>query len=322
MKRTALCAAIGLTLSGCSLLAPLSFKASPDSGADSDKSFMALFPSGSHNFPSDPRLAPAITADVNLRAAAIRSSCVSPPPPVQPGGPQPVAAAVVPLLAAAAQYGFNYLVDRRRDQIQEIVDAAQASYSVNSIVEKPLSLTDSPCLLFVRYGIDKDGGSIPGLVALLRLTKIKEDESSSVKLPSAFSIEPAYVRAFNAVALTKEGAERAPTINASFAISIKAAGLQGSNVPRLLPAGEGVVTVAKLPIGKAGGARCNSAGDECRRSDIVTFPINKGALSLSLAVTEQGTTGFNDKTLQAELVAIKEAFGPALAEAVKAKFGD
>lgn len=47
---------------------------------------------------------------------------------------------------------------------------------------------------------------------------------------------------------------------------------------------------------------------------------NRGALSLTLAVAEQGKTGFDDKAASAELAAIKAAIGPALSEGVKAKY--
>jgi len=289
---------------GCALL-PLNFTPSPESGAESNNTYMALLRPDGLRLPNEIPT-PLITAE--LIAAASKASCLK-----EPDERSLAAPIVVPLLAAAAQYGFNYLVDRRKERIEEIVEAAQAPYAVTGLLKSPAELANSPCLLLLRYGMAKDGSAIPGLTALFRLETVA---------PDAFRIEPKYLRMFNAVALTKDGGDEPARVSASFAISVKAIGRQGSDIPRLLPAGEGVVTVPRVAIGKSGAARCTDTAEPCKVSDLIAFPMNKKPLSITLAVVEQGVTGFNDKAMLAELAAIREAFGPALAEAVKAKFGD
>lgn len=223
-----------------------------------------------------------------------------------------VAAAAVPILAAVAEVAFNSWADGQQRKIEAIVESAKASYAATTIVSSN-RLERTRCVAMLRYAED-DGGAIkPGLVAVLKL----EDKGASLDgLSRAFTITPIYVQMTSSVAVTVKATEAKTSI--SMALSIKAVGTPEGGVQRLLPSGEGVTSVPAVKLGKP--ARCGAS--DCKASDLVPYPIKGEALSLTVAVAEQGVTGFDDKAALAELAAVKAALGPAIGEAVKKRFGD
>lgn len=87
-------------------------------------------------------------------------------------------------------------------------------------------------------------------------------------------------------------------------------------MPALTPIGEGAVTVPKLKIG----GPAELCGTRCPTSDLVPYPIHGkelNAISLSVSVTETGNVGIDFDAAAAEIKAIKEALGPAIADTLK-----
>lgn len=232
---------------------------------------------------------------------------------LKPSPPAPaVAAAVVPIIAAVAEVVFNLWADGQQRKIEAIVDSAKASYSATTIVS-PQRLERTQCIAMLRY-TEADGGAVkPGLTAVL---KLGDKGMAPDGLSRAFTLTPIYVQMTNSVAITMMAPE--PKTSISMAMSIKAVGTPEGGVQRLLPSGEGVTTVPGVKLGKR--ARCGAA--DCKASDLVPYPTKVQALSVSLAIAEQGVTGFDDKAALAELAAVKAALGPAISEAVKKKFSD
>ena len=232
---------------------------------------------------------------------------------LKPSPPAPaVAAAVVPILAAVTEVVFNLWADGQQRKIEAIVDSAKASYSATTIVS-PQRLERTQCIAMLRYTEDDGGAVKPGLTAVLQLG---DKGMAPDGLSRAFTLTPIYVQMTNSVAITMMAPE--PKTSISMAMSIKAVGTPEGGVQRLLPSGEGVTTVPGVKLGKL--ARCGAA--DCKASDLVPYPVKVQALSVSLAIAEQGVTGFDDKAALAELAAVKAALGPAIGEAVKKTFGD
>jgi len=223
-----------------------------------------------------------------------------------------VAAALVPIIAAIGEGIFNLWADDQQRKIEAIVESAKASYAATWIMSAQ-QLEQTQCVAMVRYTED-DGGVIkPGLTTVL---KFNDKGAAPDGLSRSFTFTPIYVQMTNSVAVTLKLPE--PKTSLSFAVSVKAVGTPEGGVQRLLPSGEGVMTVPAVKLGKV--PRCRAA--DCKTSDLLPYPVKAGALSVTMAIAEQGATGFDDKAALAELAAVKSALGPAIGEAIKKKFGD
>ena len=319
---TAACA-IAFVLSGCStpgLKAVADFKKADDSGVESDRVFAALVP-----LPVGENAAPllaAISAAPELGTALTAAGC-QPPVTVE----RAVAPALVPLLTAAARFAFEAWVTNKKAEVEALLSSAKATYDASVLVKDPVVLATYPCIAILRYGVSGSPTVVnKGMVAVLKLRAVGGAPSGI----QAMQLEPTFVRAFNAVAVTAAvDQSKMPVIDLAFAVSAKAIGNQESGLPALLPAGVGSVSVASVEIGEQSKEACQSppegkpddltAARVCSRSELIPYPISKGPVSFRVGIAEAGKTGIPGARAVAELEALKAAFGPALAEAVKAK---
>ena len=155
----------------------------------------------------------------------------------------------------------------------------------------------------MRY---RDEDDKAGLLALLKIEP---------RGGNAFTIEPRYVKANNARAVTMAGdAKTPPTINLSLSVTTRGIGRHETRLAGLFPAGEGVVSVSKVEVGP--GRKSYTCNTRCPLSDLIPYPDGSGLVSVSVGVTETGEIGFDLDQRTAELKAIKEAMGPALSDAI------
>lgn len=300
----ALCASL---LAGCGTFGQRGdFTASPWSGVSEQQLKVVFFD------PSGTRGDPALIDNADLQNI-LRAQCRPPQPAGELGT---LATAVVPFVAAIGQLAVSQYFVRQQRRIEQIVEDAKAAYSLTFDID-PAVLSTLRCLVLVRHGSKPDGsvGTI-GLQAVIQLDAVQAGPTGT----AALKFRPIYVRAANAVAQTRQADK--PSISASIGLSIKAVTTQRADgVARLLPTGEGAVGVANLVLSAdADQAKC--ARPACKSSDLLPYPLDRGRLSVTLAVAEQGVTGFNDKVVLADLAALKEALGPAAGEAIRALFGD
>jgi hypothetical protein len=268
------------------------------------------------------QISDVISKDAGL-ATALRRDCAYPQPPPPSSTPSIQATpsfspALIPIVGAVVQLGFEALIDKKRRDIAAINDAATASYALNVAIAPSGDdgLASARCLVILRYAEDEKGKVNENMAAVLRL---RNHSSGSTPSTNVVSFKPVFVRANNAVATTRD-AEK-PTVNLTFAVSVKAVAVDNAGtLSRLVPAGESVATVRDLILGAPGTPSC--ATDDCPESDLLPYPTNRGVLSLSVAVAEQGKTGFDNKVVDAELAAVKAALGPAIGAAVKAKLAE
>lgn len=300
----ALCAGL---LSGCGTFGRMDFTPSALSGLSDQQLQVATF--GTGGTPADDKL----VADAELQKT-LKAQCL---PPAQPGQPQPaLGASVVPIFAALGQLAVNQYFVQQQRRIEQIVESSKAAYSLTFDVS-PADLALIRCLVLVRHGSNADGTvATIGLQAVIQLEVVQAGPIGTGTL----KFRPIYIRATNAVAQTRQAAD--PSISVSIGLSLKAVAPQRADgVARLIPTGEGAVGISNLVL-SAAGSLANCVAKACKSSDLLPYPTTRGRLSLTLAVAEQGETGFNDKVVLADLAALKEALGPAIGEAIKAKLED
>jgi hypothetical protein len=269
---------------------------------------------------SDERVKQVLDADEGLKKR-VTDEC----------GPTTVVSKVtpgsIPLIGGLSKLLFNLYIDRQINAAAKLQKAAQANYSAHAIL-MPGELGTKPCILLVRTAsISKNRSSqsgtvpdAPGLVALLKMDLMDDN--------TAFVMRPLYIKASNAVAVTKRETEGSPAaIDLSLAISIRAVGKQLTGFNGLVPVGEGVVSVTDIKLG-SGAAECFKANGkkdikgmttdtDCPRSDLIAAPTKQAWVSMAMGVTETGKIGVDFDQAAAELKAIKEALGPALSESIK-----
>lgn len=236
-------------------------------------------------------------------------------------GPVPqVAGAAAAIIAAGGKLLFDLYMDAQIRKVDELKKSAQASYS-EKIALSAGELKKARCALIIRDTVkikEKEGDIVDGKTRALGFLALIWLENKEGR---AFIMSPLYVVAKNAVARTKEGDKNDPTaINISIAVSTKGIGKQESTgVPGLFPVGEGVFSMANIPIDSNNPSDSNiwcNKKKPCPKSDLVVYP-DEGPVSVSFVVSETGKIGYDVDQYITELKAVKEAMGPAVKDALK-----
>ena len=301
MKSALVSAAALALLCGCGQMSVSNFQKSEHSGVKENKlAFVLVYPNGKNRDLS--ALAPVIGADKDLQSAMVEACDLSPdfkisavPPPV------------IPVFATLGKLIFDLFMDDQVRQLEGLKKAAQGSYSDKQQMAGG-ELRKQTCALAVRY---KEKETDYGLVALLKLVKQSDNRS--------FVLEPAYVRAKNAVVVTEKPSDNKPaTIGISVAVSVKGITKQKSGSLGLQQIGEGVVSVPKLALGPNSPAVKCEPKPRCPTSDLIPYPEAAGeVVSVALSVAEVGKISIDFDQSIAETKAIKEAIGPVLKDSIK-----
>lgn len=222
-------------------------------------------------------------------------------------------ATVIPLVAALGQYIFEAYQDRKLRELANLKKAAQKTYSGNVLVEAK-ELKSARCAVIVRVSIGKGGEKNTGLVAAVSLKHF-----NGVNF-SGFTQTPIYVKAQDSVAITHKAKDDKPSlINVTVGVAVKAIGLdQSSNVPKSVLTGSGASTVAKVELGENTSPKCFTK--PCSTSDVIPhISADEDYVTFSMSVTESGVVGIDFEQREAEIEALKAAFGPAINAAITAE---
>jgi len=221
------------------------------------------------------------------------------------------------LIAATGKLLYDLYIDKKTKNLKKLKKAASSKYS-NKVIMSSKNFKDSSCVLLYRINKkkikNKDGISKYelGIVTLLKLRY----------LTKGFTMQPIFVRAHNTSAITKKYSEgKYPKINVTYAVSLKAIGVDKDGLPVLKSFGEGVVSVVNVEIDKdkvtdnkhvvlSGKISCIE--NDCDSSDLIPYHNKSENISVSFAVTESGKLGVSIDEKLAEAATIKEAIGPAI----------
>lgn len=211
-------------------------------------------------------------------------------------------AVLAPIAVALGRYVFDQIVDAHLKELEKLKKASSSTYSGTVFFNDGAVLKQKKCFLILRTGKDSD---VPTFLALIAL----RDHGGA-----AFTVEPRYVQAANAVAVT---AEDKPALAVSLGMAIKTvAKVKDSPLAEVAAAGQGAVSVTGVKLDK-GGSAFTCAPPKCPTSDLVPYPPAKRPISVTISITETGDVGFDLDARSAEIKALKEALGPALTEALK-----
>lgn len=314
-----------LFLSGC--FQASFFKKSDDSGVPSGEVLLWYpnGPGGGNTLASDapPSASDQIAAFLkeNLEAKALSDQCY-----VEPR--VHIAPVAIPLVTALAKLGFDMIVDQKVRALDELKKRSVQTYSTTEF-EKARELPTWSCLGIARITKDhpNKGDSHLGMISLLEIIHLDANglESSGLREPRdpskaiGMRLKPLFVRSFDSVAITKQGAEDSPeVISLSFALALKGIEHAPDKLPQAVAFGAGTMSVPKVQIGKAGETKiCKN--DECGSTGLIPLPKTLGPLELTLAVTETGNVGFDIDLVKAQLAAFKAAMGPALSSALETR---
>ena len=299
-------------LSACSTLDVWTYKASSLSGTAPGKTAVIF------SFVNGPPTGSALDADflgkdTQLRSA-VNTQCNLFPAPA--AAAPPVAPALIPIAAALVQLGVEMLIDKKRRDVESITESANVVYVVNTLLPPsgPAGLADLRCVVVSRYTEDEKNRRFEQMTVVLQVAGVDAGVTATTK---ALMLKPIFVRSKTAVATTRDTAN--PKMSFAFAMSVKAVAPEpNAPVARLVPTGEASVSAKGVVLG--GEPACTK--QDCKASEPLPYPTNRGMLSVAVSVSEQGTTGFDNKVVDAELTAIKGALGPAFGEAAKTKLSE
>lgn len=299
-----LAASIGLLAAcgGCSVMGYVNFE--KDAASGTGKGSVHLYMPSAAAAPDVPKASallrePAVTEAFPGLQPAISDSCKQP-------GTSEVAPAVLAAAPVLGKLLFDLYIDRQVRKLDELKEASEAQYSAKVILDAAqlqAAVAANQCILFVRMERES---KVPGLVVVLKLRPS----------PNAFTFEPVFMAARNAVAVTQKG--ETPRIIASVAVGLKGIGKQQNGLPALASIGEASSTVPGLVLGAKEPACVRKS--PCPVSDpIPLLAARNDLMLLTVAVAEKGDIGVDFDAAKAELNAIKAALGPLVGELVKGK---
>lgn len=302
MKKAIIGITVVMMLSGCSNMSVSNFQQSEYSGVKGNKVTLIFIEPKMKNADLV-AISSVISGDKELQSV-LANTCGVPA--------QDFTKMAVPLvgtvIATAGKLLFDMFMDNQVRQIEGLKKAAQGAYSEKRLISGA-DLKRQSCALTVRY---KEDEKDYGLVALVKLVKQSDDRS--------FVIEPAYVRAKNAVVVTEKPteADKPATIGIAIGVSVKAITKQRSNLFGLQQVGEGVVSIPKLALGSHSQPVKCDAQSQCSSSDLIPYPeTGKEVVSVAVSVAEVGKISVDFDQSIAETKAIKEAIGPVLKDTIK-----
>lgn len=308
MKKAIVGVAMLVMLSGCSHISVSNFQKSEYSGVKGNKVAL-IFIEPKVKYADLIATSPVISGDKDLQSVLVNTcEVLAPTPEVKILGAPPVVALIAPIVGKLL---FDMFMDNQVRQLEGLKKAAQGAYSEKQLISGA-DLKRQRCALVVRY---KEGEKDYGLVALVKLVKQSDDRS--------FVVEPAYVRAKNAVVVTEKPSEAdkpatPATIGIAVGVSIKAITKQKYNLLGLQQVGEGVVSVPGLALGPDSKPVKCDAKSKCSTSDLIPYPgTGKEVVSVAVSVAEVGKISVDFDQSIAEIKAIKEAIGPVLKDTIK-----
>lgn len=225
---------------------------------------------------------------------------------------------IAPLLTTLGKFIFDSAQTRRLKRNLALKKASTISYSGRALLSAK-DFKRSNCLILVRYKDAKikneknEGNEIQRQNNMVFVAKIHNSINDN---PSAFTFEPAFIRAKNSVSTTKKSEGK---INIAIALSVNAIGLHHpSGLKKLGNLGAGAVSIGDVRLDDKGRKVCEKP-NACNTSEVIPhLPNDTDILSVTMSMTEVGQTGIDFDQREAEIKAIKEAFGPAIEETLKA----
>ena len=289
--RTAAAILLLIGTTGCEFLKAVTFEEAKDSGYETKQTTQLLVV---QNVSSVAALKTS-DADWNKEIdASVAANCKDPS--------KAIAATIA---GFAVSQGIDLITGALNSIPEKLKKKSEKTYKASFIPDVPSQFgAQYQCLIFVR----KDAGATPkfGLIAIM---KVSAKTSGSPPVTSAFTLEPVYLRANNAMAVTGEG----KPLKVSLAFVGKAAKTdKGTNKVDVF--GQSTLSVPEVMIGKAVDPLPSATG-------LIPMPPDGAtALELLVAVTESGSALPDDEKAKSELKTVSEAIGTFLKDQVKKLF--
>jgi hypothetical protein len=239
-------------------------------------------------------------------------------------------------IATTGKYLFDKAQQDKLNELAALKKASTTTYSARQVIPAA-SLQNAQCAILVREtGEDKAGedtaiavedtaakdrSTKEGLVAVVWLNHMQGGTQRG------FTFDPIYVAASNAAVYTKapvtnEEVETPAKINVSIGIVVKAIGTQ-NDVPVLANVGTSAVSVVNVELDKTLKNACGDEKKPCAESELIPHVLEGDALvSFGMSITETGQIGFDFDQREAEIKAIKEAYGPVISSSITEIFGE
>ncbi|KQP12067.1 hypothetical protein ASF45_32190 [Pseudorhodoferax sp. Leaf265] len=226
---------------------------------------------------------------------------------------QSLAAVIVPVVGKLL---FDLYVDKQARDLEALKESSEKSYHARAVLRADglsAAVSGGHCFVVTRT---TDDDAVPQFVAVLALSRAPK-ELVPGQTVEAFTFRPTYAAARSAVAVTRKADK--PKISTSFAVSVRAIGIQDNKLPAFAQVGEAAVTVPGMVLSNA--IRPDNVGctKECPASDPIPLVPGTGTLAVGIGVTEKGETGIDFDAATSELSAIKAAIGPMISEVLKEK---
>lgn len=227
-----------------------------------------------------------------------------------------VAAALVPLITTMAGRIYEKYQDAKLDKLKKLKKESMNEYS-KTLYLNSLELKKLKCAILVRYSDKKDSKEKDnqeidkGLYSVITF----DHKINSAKQTKGFTFTPKIFTAQNTTVktLTDKKKPGSSKISAAIAVTLKAITQDENKLPAVSPLGAASVGLSKVLLN--GSDKCLEDA-ACEESDLIPHIETDTVIALSIGVSEVGHVGIDFDKREAEINAIKEAYGPALKESI------
>ena len=223
-----------------------------------------------------------------------------------------VGPALIPVITAIGGRLFDKYQDAKLDRLKKLKKDSTNEYS-KTIYLNSTQLKTVKCALLFRYTLDDKKNPQNGFVAYLKFDHKKNYNNIS----KGFTFTPVHLAATNTTVktITNKKQPLKSTITTAIAVSVKAVTEDKHKLATISSLGAASVGISNVVLD--GKEKCVEKSD-CEESDLIPHIDNDTVVALSVSVSEMGHVGIDFDKEEAEINAIKAAYGPALKESLSA----
>lgn len=224
---------------------------------------------------------------------------------------------LVPLVSAIGARLYDKYQNAKLKKLEQLKKDSRNEYSTTAYLTST-QLKDVKCAILLRY-VESGDEINPGLVAIIRF----DHKLNAASEPKAFTIKPVHLDLKNATVktLSPKKHDQVAMIDIGIGLSLKAA-IDDQTKPSA-----GILTTASSVgidnVKFNSKDRCKLEVKEnakevggCKESDLLPHYSADTVVSLTFSVAEVGHVGIDFDTRKAEIEALKEAYGPAISDAI------
>lgn len=228
------------------------------------------------------------------------------------------AAGAIPILTAIAGRVFDKYQEGKLDKLKKLKKDSRNEYS-QTVNLTSTELSKITCAVLVRY--TKEGGkTVTGLKSIIKFNHYANQAGA----PTAFSFRPIKLKVNNTTVktITNKKDPKSAKITVAIGVAAKVVTKDQNGLTSIAPLGATSVGISSVLLDGKEQCAVKNKDFKCDESDLIPHISSDTVVALTVSVSEVGHVGIDFDKAEAEIAAIKAAYGPALKESLTALLKD